>query len=371
VFIVALQSAPPDLAPALSALAAFVVLAFALGAVGSAVARRLSNPVGKYRLLYTAVLFPFALLAFAVLALLGFGGAVAAAVLGRTAGPAATLLTDFATLLGAGVVGLTAYAPTIRGVRAVRDVDLSTGRALARMARYVVVVSAVVTVVVAPLRLGPGVTPLGLVGVFAALLVAGFVGAPWLVAALRSTTTPDASTRERIERLRDRAGLDVRDELVFDTDDEETAAVYVRGPPGYRRLFVTTTFLDRFDDEVATALLAAEAGTVRARVDALRVVTVVVTAVPLVAAVSGTGPRWLPLGAAFGALLVGFWLTRRGVRAADDWAADRVGADTLADALDRYAEVHALEPTRRRVPNPLSTTVALGDRIDRLRYGSD
>jgi STE24 endopeptidase len=97
------------------------------------------------------------------------------------------------------------------------------------------------------------------------------------------------------------------------------------------------------------------------------VLTVVATAVPLVAAVSGAERRWLLLGTAFDALLVGFWHTRRGVRVVDDWAADRVGVDTLADALDRYAEVHALEPARRRVPTPLSTTVALGDRIDRLR----
>ncbi|MFB6256121.1 MAG: hypothetical protein ABEH58_05230 [Haloplanus sp.] len=39
----------------------------------------------------------------------------------------------------------------------------------------------------------------------------------------------------------------------------------------------------------------------------------------------------------------------------------------MADAFERYAEVHTLEPTPRRVPNPLSATVALGDRIDRLR----
>jgi STE24 endopeptidase len=55
------------------------------------------------------------------------------------------------------------------------------------------------------------------------------------------------------------------------------------------------------------------------------------------------------------------------VRAADDRAADRMGADAVADALDRYASVHGMEPARRRVPNPLSVTVALGDRIDRLR----
>jgi STE24 endopeptidase len=42
----------------------------------------------------------------------------------------------------------------------------------------------------------------------------------------------------------------------------------------------------------------------------------------------------------------------------------------VAEALDRYAEIHAMEPSRRRIPNPLSVNVALGDRIDRLNHGT-
>jgi hypothetical protein len=69
----------------------------------------------------------------------------------------------------------------------------------------------------------------------------------------------------------------------------------------------------------------------------------------------------------FGVVLGGFWACRRAVRAAEDDAAAQVGADTVADAIERYAAVHAMEPPRRRVPNPLSANVAFCDRIDRLR----
>jgi STE24 endopeptidase len=98
----------------------------------------------------------------------------------------------------------------------------------------------------------------------------------------------------------------------------------------------------------------------------LRVATVLVAGLALVASLTGVGPRFPVLGVSFAALLVGFRLSRRGVRAAEEYAAERVGAATVAGALDRYAEVHAMEPTRRRLPNPPSANVALGDRIDRL-----
>ena len=363
---VALQSVP-SLAPPLAVLVVLAVLGVGVGAVGSIVARRLSNPVGKYRLLYVGVLLPFALLAYGLLALLSLGDAVAATVLGGSEGIAAAVLADFAELLGAGLVGLAAYAPTIRGIRAVRDIDLSTGRALARMTRYVLGLSAVVAGAIAPLHVSGVASPLGLAGVLVVFVAGLFGGAPWIVAAVRSTTTPTDGTRDRLDTLREQAGLDVRDTVILDTDDEETATAHVRGPPGYRRLFVTSTFLDRFDDETAAALLAMQAGQIEARVLPLRAASVVAAGVPLVASVAGWGPRWVLLGVAVLVLLVGFWACRRALRAADDHAAARLGADSVADALDRYATVHEMEPTRRRIPNPLSVSVALGDRIDRLR----
>jgi len=370
--VFALQSSPPPLGPPLLALAVLLVAGVAVGALGSAVARRLSNPVGKYRLFYAGVLVPVALLAYVVLALLGFGAALVAPAIPGSSGPVGTVFGSFLEVLAAGVVWLAAYAPTVRGVRAVRDVDLSTTRALARMARYVLGVSLVVALALSLLRLAPaGGSPVVLAaGV--ALLATGFVVAsPWLLAALRSTSEPTGPTADRIDALRARAGLDVRDVRVLDTADEETAEVVVRGPPGYGRLFVASTFLERFDDRVATALLAVQAGRVRSRVLVRRTATVVVAAGPLVAAVTGDGPRWLLLGLAAVAVVVGLRLTRSGIHAADAYAAEQVGATAVADALERYADVHGMEPARRRIPNPLSVSVPLGDRIDRLRERVD
>jgi len=363
----ALQTPPPSLGPLLVAFVGLALAGGIVGALGTVVVRRLSNPVGKYRLLYAAVLFPFALLSYALLALLGFGPAVVAALPALPDLPGAVLanLVDF---LAAGAVWLIAYAPTVRGVRAARDIDLSTGTALAKMIRYVLGVSVVLAVAIAPLRTVPSdASPLYFAAALAVIGVGFQYASPWLVPLLRSTRAPSGEHADRIETLCSRAGLDVRDVHVVDSDEEETANAFVRGPPGYRRLFVTSTFLDAFADEHAAALLAIETGRIRHRLLEIRLFTVVVGGLALIASVTGAGPRWPLLGLALGAVVLGFWLSRRRVLAADAFAADRVGAAVLADALDRYAAVHSLDPSRRRFPNPLSVNVALGDRIDRVR----
>lgn len=368
--MVALQTAPPQPGPAVAALVGLVLIGAVIGAIGNAVVRRLSNPVGTFHLLYGVVLFPITLLAYGVLTLLGFGPALVGDLPGLPS-VLGGVLRDFVEFLAAGLVWLASYAPTIRGVREVRDIEIPTGHALVKMARYVLGLSVVVAVVIAPLQLVPsGTSPLVLVIGLAFVGGVFLYASPWLVPVLRSTIDPTDETADRIDTLRTRAGLDVRDAVVLDTDDEETASTLVRGPPGYRRLFVTSTFLEAFDDETATALLAIEAGCLNSHVLEIRMSTVIVAGVALVASVTGVGPRWPGLGVSFGVLLVGFWLSRRGVRAADEYAVEQVGATTVTEALDRYAEIHAMTPTRRRFPNPLSVNVALGDRIDRLDRGT-
>lgn len=364
--MVALQTAPPQPGPAIAALVGLVLIGAITGTIGNAVVRRLTNPVGKFRLLYTVVLFPVTLLAYGVLALLGFGPALVAVIPGLPS-VLGSVFTNFVEFVAAGLVWLASYAPTVRGVREVRDIELSTGHALLKMARYVLGLSVVVAVVIAPLQLVPsGQSPLALVIGLAFVGLVFLYASPWIVPVLRSTIDPTGETADRIATLRTRAGLEVRDVFVLDTDDEETASTLVRGPPGYRRLFVTSTFLDAFDDETATALFAIEAGRLNSHVFEIRLSTVIIAGVALVASVTGVGPRWPVLGVSFGALLVGFWLSRRGIRAADEYAVEQVGAPAVAEALDRYAEVHAMTPTRRRFANPLSVNVALGDRIDRI-----
>ncbi len=366
----ALQSSVPSIGPPLAAFVVLVLVGTVGGAIGSAVVRRLPNPVGKYRLLYLAVLLPGALLSYGVFTLLGFGDAVVGLLPAPPTPPAplGTAIANVVELLAAGVVWLAAYAPTVRGVRRVRGIDLSTGEALRKMARYVVVLSVVIAVLVTPLQVVPGdATPLvfgaGLVAIAAVFLY----GSPWLLPLFRSTRVPEGETADRLSRLCDRAGLTVRDVRILENDAEETANVVVRGPPGHRRLFVTSTFLDAFDDATATALVAIEAGRLREHLLEVRFGAVVAGGLALIASLTGTGPAWPLLGLSLVLVVVGFGAARRRVRAADEIAAERVGASDLADALERYADVHSLEPSRRRFPNPLSVTVALGDRIDRLR----
>ncbi|WP_254768528.1 hypothetical protein [Salinilacihabitans rarus] len=369
--MLALQSSPLSLGPPVAVLITLVLIGSLVGAVGSAVARRLPNPVGKYRLLYGAVLFPFTLLSYGVLALLGFGPAIRA-LFPTGSGFLSSILTDFITFLATGFVWLVAYAPTIRGVRDVRDVEVTTSAALSKMGRYVIGLSAVLAVVIVPLQAIPSESsPLVLAVGVAAIAIIFLYASPWLFLLLRPTREPTEDVASRIATLRSRAGLDVRDVRVLDTDDEQTANSLVRGPPNYRRLFLTSTFLDLLDDKTATALLAIEAGRLDTRVFEIRVSTVIVAGIALIASLTGVGSRWLLLGLSVSVLLFGFWLSRRQIRAADEYAAERVGESALSDALNRYAGVHAIEPTRRRFPNPLSANVPLGDRIDRVSTSTD
>ena len=367
-------SSTPDLGPPLAFWILLCLLALVVGAVGSAVARRLSNPVRKYRLLYVGFVLPFGLLSYGILSILDLGAAVRATLVGTATGVAAVdvFVAEGLTMTAAGAVSLVAYAPTVRGVRAARGIDLGTGRAVARMARWLLGVSAVFALAFTPFRVGvgSGTSMIAVAGGFVALVGGVLAASPWVVATLRSTARPAGDDAARIDRLRGRVGLG--DDLVggvrvLDTDDEETASAFIRGVGPTRRLFVTSTFLDALDDGTGTALLGVQAGRVRSRALARRLGAVGAAAVPLLAAFGAGAPTGPLVAVAAVALVAGLWYARRGIVAADDYAAELVGSDAVADALERYADVHAMDPSRRRVPNPLSANVPLGDRIDRLR----
>lgn len=152
---------------------------------------------------------------------------------------------------------------------------------------------------------------------------------------------------------------------VLETGDADSPSAQVRGLPGYRRLFASDAFLDRFDDETSTTLLAVQAGRVRAHVLAWRIGTIVGAGVVLVVVFDAVG-LFTAVAVGFGILLTGLWLTRRSVLRADEYAAERTGEKSLVTAFERYATAHGMEPSRRRLPNPFSANVALGDRIDRF-----
>lgn len=145
-----LQTASSGVGSLLFTLIVLALFAGLIGAIGGALVRRLEEPAGKYRLLYVLVLFPATLGAYAYLTLAGLGPSVAA-WFGLGPGFVADAFANLVEFLAAGIVWLTAYAPTIPNMRDDRGIDSSAFQVLQRMARYVLAASAILAVVVTPL----------------------------------------------------------------------------------------------------------------------------------------------------------------------------------------------------------------------------
>ncbi|GAB3420358.1 hypothetical protein GCM10027435_22880 [Haloparvum alkalitolerans] len=208
--------------------------------------------------------------------------------------------------------------------------------------------------------------------------LAATVGPLYAADRFRETRPPTDAERRRLDALRETACLDVGRVAVFSpaggedpADAEEggdpaPAEISVRGPPGRRVLFLTPGVFD-LDDETATALLAAEAGRLATHYNEFRAVATAAVLTLLAAVVT----TLVPFEAGFTALaavgFVAFWAGRRVQYAADARAADRVGAETLADAFERAAALRGVEPETGTWRTWFEVQPPLGDRIARLR----
>ncbi|WP_233255071.1 peptidase [Halopenitus persicus] len=212
---------------------------------------------------------------------------------------------------------------------------------------------------------------LALVPILAVLAVT--IGPLYVADRYRETRDPTRAERARLDELRSAAGLDVEPVAILESGaetDAGTAAaveIAVRGPPGRRVLFVSETVLEGVDEDLAVALLAAEAGRVETRYTMVRAVGVAGVTTILAAIVT----TLVPFDAGFTALaivgVVSLWAGRRVQYAADARAADRVGASRLADAFERMADRRGVVPERGDWRVWFEVQPPLGDRIDRLR----
>lgn len=215
-----------------------------------------------------------------------------------------------------------------------------------------------------------------LVVVFVVAFLAVTVGPLYAADRFRETRPPTREERARIDALREAAGLDVEPVAVFaavgvgDDGDPETPSgtvdLSVRGPPGRRVLFVTPAVFE-LDESITTALFAAEAGRVETYYNEFRALAIGVVLALLAAIVT----TLVPFNQGFTALaligFVSFWVGRRVQYAADARAAERVGADQLADAFERIAEYRGVEPKTGTWRTWFEVQPPLGDRIERLR----
>jgi len=215
-----------------------------------------------------------------------------------------------------------------------------------------------------PLALPPGpAVTVALLAVVAAVALGTLVGPLYAVPRLRDVRPPTDAERATIDDLRAAGGLDVGRVRVVASDAVDVA---VRGPPGRRALFVSEATLD-LDRPAAVALFAAAAGRVGLWYAEFRALAVGVV-VGLAAAVFGTV---LPFDRGFAALgavaMVAFAVGRRLQYAADARAAERVGADRLADAFERAAARRGVDPPTGSWRTYFEIQPPLGDRIARLR----
>jgi hypothetical protein len=208
---------------------------------------------------------------------------------------------------------------------------------------------------------------LGLVAVIVGLVLAFWIGSPFLGTLTSSTRRPTDPESARIDELLEAADLTVRGVRVVDAD-EQYVAIDLAGAPGFRYLFLSRAALGTYDDGTMTALLTVRREQAAHYETILGFTAVVAPLLVLTAVVYGalSAPVGLLMATAVTAL--GFTGTRRLRYYTDARIAERVGAETLADAFERACKAAGfdLEGTdgyQRR----LSTTPSISARIERLR----
>jgi Zn-dependent protease with chaperone function len=215
-------------------------------------------------------------------------------------------------------------------------------------------------------------------GVAVLTFLAVEIGPLYAADRFRDLREPTDGERGRLDDLRETAGLDAERVAIErrGADDAGTAdgdesvgrvEVAVRGPPRRRVLFLSEAVLDGLEDDVAIGLLAAEAGRVETYYGEFRAVAVAAVVGVLAAIVTAT----VPFDAGFASLvavgLAAFWVGRRVQYAADDRAADAVGAGRVADAFERVAAIRGVEPETGDWSTWFEVQPPLGDRIAALR----
>ena len=221
-----------------------------------------------------------------------------------------------------------------------------------------------------------------IVGVAVLSFLAVEIGPLYAADRFRDLREPTDSERGHLDDLREAAGLDVDRVAIERRGADEVGGepggetgresvgrvdVSVRGPPGRRVLFLSEAVLDDVGEDVAVGLLAAEAGRVETYYGEFRAVAIAAVLGVLAAIVTAT----VSFDAGFASLvtvgLAAFWVGRRVQYAADDRAADAVGAGRVADAFERVAAIRGVEPATGDWSTWFEVQPPLGDRIGALR----
>lgn len=276
---------------------------------------------------------------------------------------------QFTLFFSAACMTVAAYAVTVPAIRETRDIDLSTWTAIRRVGRFALVFTGFLTILFVPFERIVTGESLGFAPVTLILVIFAFpFVTPALFRVFRSVREPTHEERDRLESLCERAGLDV-DGVWILTDADETLEIHLRGLPGRRHLYVSVFGLERFGDETLGALLAANVGGVAHHYRAIKLYPLFGFIIVGIATLAWGSALWyaIMIGSALVGWLPVLWAARRAVRRGDDYAANQVGAATVADAFERMATEQNVDVPSGGVGTIFKSRPALQDRIDRLR----
>ena len=190
---------------------------------------------------------------------------------------------------------------------------------------------------------------------------------PRVSLSLRETRPPTTDERDGIDALLAAVDFDPTAIHISETADPSSIRVSLVGLPGRRRLLLTEGVLDTLDDATATALLTAEAQRGRLLYLEYRSLASAVVIGIATAMFGGLLPFSDGLFVIALAALALFWIGRQLQFRADRAAADRVGADALADAFETAAAQRGVDPAPATWRTYIEVQPPLGQRIDRLR----
>jgi len=206
-----------------------------------------------------------------------------------------------------------------------------------------------------------------LAGVVLVSFLAVEVGPLYVSDRFRDLREPTDPERAGLNALREAADLDVDRVAIVETNGDDSIEVAVRGPPRRRVLFVTDYVLDELDEDVAVGLLAAEAGRVETYYGEFRAIAVAVVLAILAAIIATVVPFDTGFASLVAVGVAAFWVGRRVQYAADDRAADAVGAGVVADAFERVSAIRGVDPETGDWSTWFEVQPPLGDRIAALR----
>lgn len=308
-----------------------------------------------------------------VVALVAFVGAGGVDAFGDRA--VGDLLSLVAMAVAVFVADGALYLGLFPAVRAARDIDAGTAWAAARFGRWFAAFLALIVAVVYGVGHADISGTWGALALAVGLIAVVYGGSALVVRLAQPTRKPTDGERGRLAAACERANFDPRSVRVVDSDEARWAGVLVRGPRGYRTLFVGSRLLDAYGDDalavqVVSAATRANRGYHEARFGSLLTLLVALLVELFVLGPGVAGLTALLAGIAAATVLL--WYGGRIVYAADRAAAAATSPGTVAETYRAVAaDADQSLDAGGRIRNFLRMRPALRRRLARLEERAD